>query len=145
MTYSYYKKVAAKRKIASAQTSEPAPVVEPVVDTKQEPSIKPVVVKPAVVEPVAINQVVEEPKVEKVKEVKSKARKTGSTAKKSKTKSKDFKLKGYCVKCKDKTEIIEGKTEKMKNGRPAHKGKCSVCSTGMYKILSKAEASKLGI
>lgn len=143
MTYSYYKKVAAKRKRASVQTSEPAPVAEPVVDTKQEPSIKPAVVKHAVVEPVKVKPVVEEPKAEEVKS-KPKTRKTNTT-KKSKTKSKGFKLKGYCVKCKDKTEIIEGKTEKMKNGRPAHKGKCSVCGTGMYKILSKAEAAKLGV
>jgi hypothetical protein len=25
----------------------------------------------------------------------------------------------------------------MKNGRPALKGKCTVCGTGMYKILGK--------
>jgi hypothetical protein len=31
-------------------------------------------------------------------------------------------------------------TEKvtMKNGRPAVRGKCTVCGTGMYKILGKS-------
>ncbi len=44
----------------------------------------------------------------------------------------------YCVKCKAKTEMNEVETVTMKNGRPAMKGKCSVCGTGMYKILSTA-------
>ena len=42
----------------------------------------------------------------------------------------------YCVKCKAKTEMKNAKEVKMKNGRPAMKGECSVCGTGMYKILS---------
>lgn len=44
----------------------------------------------------------------------------------------------YCVKCKAKTEMKDVETVTMKNGRPAMKGKCSVCGTGMYKILSTA-------
>ena len=43
--------------------------------------------------------------------------------------------KGYCVKCKSKKEIKDGKKVTMKNGRPALKGCCPDCSTGMYKIL----------
>ncbi|MCK4978923.1 MAG: hypothetical protein KAS62_00935 [Candidatus Delongbacteria bacterium] len=43
---------------------------------------------------------------------------------------------GYCVKCRDKREIKDAKQVKMKNGRPALKGKCSICGTGMYRILS---------
>jgi hypothetical protein len=43
---------------------------------------------------------------------------------------------GYCVKCKAKREIKDAKEETMKNGRKALKGKCAVCGTGMYKILS---------
>ena len=41
----------------------------------------------------------------------------------------------YCVKCKAKTEMKNDKKVTMKNGRPAVKGECSVCGTGMYKIL----------
>ena len=41
----------------------------------------------------------------------------------------------YCVKCKAKKEIKDGQEVTMKNGRPALKGKCSDCGTGMYKIL----------
>jgi hypothetical protein len=43
---------------------------------------------------------------------------------------------GYCVKCKAKRAISNGKTVKMANGRPAMKGTCPVCGTGMFKILS---------
>jgi flagellar biosynthesis protein FlhB len=41
----------------------------------------------------------------------------------------------YCVKCKQKQEVKDGQEVKMKNGRPALKGKCSECGTGVYKIL----------
>jgi len=44
---------------------------------------------------------------------------------------------GYCVKCKAKREIADAQEVTMKNGRPALKGKCPTCGTGMYKILSK--------
>lgn len=43
----------------------------------------------------------------------------------------------YCVKCKEKREMLDAEKVTMKNGRPAMKGKCSVCGTGMYKILPK--------
>ena len=43
---------------------------------------------------------------------------------------------GYCVKCKAKSEMKDAEKVTMKNGRPAMKGKCSKCGTGMYKILS---------
>jgi hypothetical protein len=39
------------------------------------------------------------------------------------------------MKCKAKREIAEGQEVKMANGRPALKGKCPVCGTGMFKIL----------
>lgn len=42
---------------------------------------------------------------------------------------------GYCVKCKAKRAIANPKTVKMANGRPALKGTCPVCGTGMFKIL----------
>jgi RNase P subunit RPR2 len=44
---------------------------------------------------------------------------------------------GYCVKCKTKREMVDTVRVTMKNGRPALKGKCKVCGTGMYKILKK--------
>jgi hypothetical protein len=43
---------------------------------------------------------------------------------------------GYCVKCKAKRQIGQAKEVKMANGRPALKGVCPVCGTGMFKILS---------
>ncbi|HEX2980722.1 MAG TPA: DUF5679 domain-containing protein [Anaerolineaceae bacterium] len=46
---------------------------------------------------------------------------------------------GYCVKCKTKREIVDAERVTMKTGRPAIRGKCSVCGTGMYKILPKEE------
>lgn len=45
---------------------------------------------------------------------------------------------GYCVKCKEKREMVDTEKVEMKNGRPAMKGTCSACGTGMYKILPKA-------
>lgn len=44
---------------------------------------------------------------------------------------------GYCMKCKKTTEMKDTEEVTMKNGRKAMKGKCSVCGTGMYKILGK--------
>jgi|TARA_B100000900_G_scaffold333816_1_gene294985 hypothetical protein len=47
-------------------------------------------------------------------------------------------MEGYCVKCRAKSEMTSTEEVTMKNGRRAMKGKCSSCSTGMYKILGKA-------
>ncbi len=47
----------------------------------------------------------------------------------------------YCVKCKAKQKIVNPQRVQMKNGRPAVKGTCGTCGTGMYKILSQ-KASK---
>ena len=41
---------------------------------------------------------------------------------------------GYCVKCKAKQPMQEVQKITMKNGRPAQKGKCPKCGTGMFKI-----------
>jgi hypothetical protein len=43
-------------------------------------------------------------------------------------------MEGYCMKCKKKSEMVDVKEIKMKNGRPAVSGKCSVCGTKMFKI-----------
>ena len=42
---------------------------------------------------------------------------------------------GYCVKCKAKRKISNAQQVKMANGRPALKGVCPECGTGMFKIL----------
>lgn len=41
----------------------------------------------------------------------------------------------YCVKCKAKKEMLDGKEITMKNGRKALKGKCPDCGTGLFRIL----------
>ena len=41
----------------------------------------------------------------------------------------------YCVKCKAKVDMVDAQKVTMKNGRPAMKGKCAKCGTGVYKIL----------
>jgi RNase P subunit RPR2 len=46
-------------------------------------------------------------------------------------------MEGYCVKCRSKVEMSQTEEVTMKNGKNALKGKCSVCGTGMFKILPK--------
>lgn len=50
---------------------------------------------------------------------------------------------GYCVKCKGKKEMTEAAEVQMptKGGktRPAMKGKCPDCGTGMFKIMPSAK------
>lgn len=52
---------------------------------------------------------------------------------------------GYCVKCKDKREIKDAQEVQMpaKGGktRPALKGTCPVCGTGIFKILPSKPAA----
>ena len=40
----------------------------------------------------------------------------------------------YCVKCKAKKQMLNEEKVTMKNGKPATKGKCPSCGTGMYRI-----------
>jgi hypothetical protein len=49
---------------------------------------------------------------------------------------------GYCLKEKKQREMKDVVEVTMKNGRKALKGKCSVCGTGMYKILGKETTPK---
>jgi len=44
---------------------------------------------------------------------------------------------GYCVKCRAKRTMKNAQSTKMKNGRPAVKGKCPKCGTGMFRIGKK--------
>lgn len=43
----------------------------------------------------------------------------------------------YCVKCRQKRDANDATNVTMKNGKPAVKGVCSTCGTGMYKIGSQ--------
>ncbi len=43
-------------------------------------------------------------------------------------------MEAYCVKCKAKREMKDAQPVTMKNGKPATKGVCPECGTGMYKI-----------
>lgn len=42
----------------------------------------------------------------------------------------------YCVKCREKREMIDEEEVTMKNGRPAIQGKCPVCGTKLFRIKS---------
>jgi hypothetical protein len=41
----------------------------------------------------------------------------------------------YCVKCKTKREIKDGREETMENGRRAMRGTCPVCGTKIMRFL----------
>ena len=43
-------------------------------------------------------------------------------------------MQAYCVKCKEKREVMDPVAVTMKNGKPATQGTCSVCGTKMFKI-----------
>ncbi|MEK9658618.1 MAG: DUF5679 domain-containing protein [Chloroflexota bacterium] len=47
-------------------------------------------------------------------------------------------LKGFCMKCQTERELVDTEAVVMKNGRPATKGRCPVCGTGMFR-LGKAD------
>ena len=41
-----------------------------------------------------------------------------------------------CMKCREQREMTKEERVTLKNGRPAMKGKCGLCGTGMFRILS---------
>ncbi len=43
-------------------------------------------------------------------------------------------VEAYCVKCRKKTAMKNPKETMMKNGRPAVKGTCPKCSSGIFRI-----------
>ncbi len=43
-------------------------------------------------------------------------------------------IEAYCVKCKKKVTMLNAQKVVMKNGRPATRGMCPVCGTGLYRI-----------
>ena len=50
---------------------------------------------------------------------------------------------GYCIKCKAKVELKDGKIVYFKNGVPAERGLCSVCGSKVGRILTKIERAEL--
>ncbi len=52
-------------------------------------------------------------------------------------------MEGYCVKCKERCNIVQAQEVKMKakggKDRPALKGKCEKCSTVIFRILPSAK------
>lgn len=49
---------------------------------------------------------------------------------------------GYCVKCREKRQISDGKVVETSTGRPIAKGPCPVCGTTVTRFLSAEEAGK---
>lgn len=47
-------------------------------------------------------------------------------------------MEAYCVKCKQKREMIDVKEVTTKNNKRMAKGKCPECGCGMCRILGKA-------
>jgi hypothetical protein len=45
-------------------------------------------------------------------------------------------MEAYCVKCRKKVEIKNPKAVTLKNGKPATKGECPKCGTGVFRIGS---------
>ncbi len=43
-------------------------------------------------------------------------------------------MEAYCLKCRTQREMKDATPVTMKNGKPATKGVCPTCGTGMYKI-----------
>ena len=43
-------------------------------------------------------------------------------------------VEAYCVKCREKRTIDNPVQTTLKNGRPAVKGKCPKCGTGVFRI-----------
>ncbi len=44
-------------------------------------------------------------------------------------------MEAYCVKCREKREMVDEETVTMKNGRTALQGKCGVCGTKLFRML----------
>jgi len=46
---------------------------------------------------------------------------------------------GYCVKCKEKRQITDGKVEVTEKGRRIAKGTCPVCGTKVTRFMSSKD------
>ena len=49
----------------------------------------------------------------------------------------------YCMKCREKRDIEDAELKTFRNGRPAYKGKCGICDTRMFTMVSKKEVEEL--
>ena len=67
---------------------------------------------------------------------------TGAAAGRKKAPGRKTKTDAYCIKCKSKRQMQDGQKVTMKNGRPAMKGKCPECGTGLHRILSTEKDSQ---
>ncbi len=52
-------------------------------------------------------------------------------------------VEAYCVKCKTNRTLQKGSAVYMANGRPAARGECPVCGTGLFKIGATADHEQL--
>ena len=43
-------------------------------------------------------------------------------------------IQAYCLRCRDHVEISDAEQVTLKNGRPATRGKCSVCEATVFRI-----------
>lgn len=46
---------------------------------------------------------------------------------------------GYCVKCREKKTVTNGKVEETSNGRRMAKGTCPTCNTKVSRFLPKED------
>jgi len=53
------------------------------------------------------------------------------------------KMLGYCIKCKKKTELVDGQMGHYKNGTPVERGICSICKSKISRILTREERKEL--
>ena len=51
-------------------------------------------------------------------------------------------MEAYCVKCKEKRQMVNPKISRTSRGGYIAKGKCPVCGTKMAVIMSKEKAEK---
>ena len=52
-------------------------------------------------------------------------------------------VEAYCVKCKQTRSMVHGRAVYMANGRPAARGECAVCGTGLFKIGATVDHATL--
>ncbi len=52
-------------------------------------------------------------------------------------------MQGYCLKCREKRDMVDAQEIKLKNDRPAMQGKCAVCGTKITVIGGKKAAEKI--
>jgi DNA topoisomerase I len=47
-------------------------------------------------------------------------------------------IQAYCVKCKEKRDMLEADAVFTKNGRPGTRGKCGTCGTTLFRMGATA-------